>query len=63
MDIFERKERDTQLFEVLREELDNGRIEAIGRGFYITISEKMANWLFGIFFFSYFPLISYNLSL
>jgi hypothetical protein len=27
MGIFERKERDTQLFEVLQEELDNGRIE------------------------------------
>jgi hypothetical protein len=31
MGVFERKERDTQLFEVLREELDNGRIEGYGR--------------------------------
>jgi hypothetical protein len=31
IDVFERKERDTQLFEVLREELDNGRIEGYGR--------------------------------
>jgi hypothetical protein len=31
LSVFEREERDTQLFEILREELDNGRIEGYGR--------------------------------
>jgi hypothetical protein len=55
MGVFERKERDTQLFEVLQEELDNGRIEGYGRRLlynYFRKNGQLVTWYLLFLLFS-----------
>ena len=54
LSVFERAERDTQLFEILREELDSGRIEGYGRRLLRDYFQKMGHLVtrYHLLFFS-----------